>query len=158
MAALIFAAGSGLDGARAQEFGDSADVQAIGPTAVPDWLDVKDPMSPDRWLASRQAGELLTETDPSVTQARRLLFIAGTRFSESPRMIANRTVQISEMLHADAPDETPMAVLEGLTDVVERNASKTPFGELCQHYYNLRAQGLDRIEALGALRTTYGRS
>ncbi len=70
-------------------------------------------------------------------------------------MIANRTVQLGQMLaEADAP-ETYADLLDGLEEAAAPTHRKQLYGELCQHYYNLRQQGLDRAQTLARLTERY---
>lgn len=135
----------------------SRNIEAGEEKAAPEWLSPASSVSPDLWMASVEAEADLDESDPRVSEAARMLEAAAVRFSESQRMIANRTVQMATMLSERGIDEGPLLILEDLTEVASDRARKIPFGELCQHYYNFRVRGLDRITALGALETKYRR-
>jgi hypothetical protein len=109
--------------------------------------------SPARWLASRQAGRDLPEEDPLVAEYARMLESAGRRFREYPRMIANRAVQLEEMLAEKNMPEAAPRIIEELSAIPGDTRYVESFGALCQQYYNLRLQGLERAEALKLLKT-----
>jgi hypothetical protein len=115
-------------------------------------LGVTDRIPPEQWLASRQAGRDLPEDDPNVVALRRTLDIAGRRFREFPRMVANRAVQLEEMLQQQKMPEPAPELIVRLSGVVGEERHVESFGAICQHYYNLRMQGLDQQEALEVLR------
>jgi len=80
--------------------------------------------------------------------------LAGARdgFIEDPRMIANRTVQLGQMLAEAGTGEGYGAILDGLGGIAaERGRRKSLYGEMCQHYYNARMQGADHAAALARL-------
>ncbi len=106
--------------------------------------------SPERWLASRAAGRDLPEADPAVAGWHALLAEADARFDESGRMIANRAVQLEAMLREKGIAEGAQALVRDLAALAPKG-SRAGFGTLCQHYYNLRLQGLDHRQALAAL-------
>jgi len=116
------------------------------------WLEPMDTTSPERWLASRDAGNDLPATAPAVTAWREALSDADARFDETPRMIANRTVQLEAMLREIG---ITLSVRDLLRDfaTLAATGSRRGFSELCQHYYNLRKRGDDGATALKALGT-----
>lgn len=71
-------------------------------------------------------------------------------FDETPRMLANRTAQLQQMLAGIAIVEAPQEILQGFIPL-GRAGGRAGYGELCQHYFNLRTAGLDRPAALQAL-------
>ena len=64
----------------------------------PDWLGLKDKIEPSIWLRSREVGHEVLSGDPEVDRLRRAMRQAESRFYEDPRMVANRTAQIADML------------------------------------------------------------
>lgn len=112
--------------------------------AARDWLEISDPTPPQVWLAGRSS----PPADPALLAA--LLKEADGLFDETPRMLANRTAQLQTMLSALAVNEPPRVLIEGFLDV-GRAGGGIGYSDLCQHYYNLRASGLDRTAALGTL-------
>jgi hypothetical protein len=115
------------------------------------WLDIKDEISPSVWLASREAGRDVAPNDPAAASFRGLLEEADVRFSEGPRMIANRAVQVEAMLAERGVKESPRQVIEGLVSIGQ-HGERAGFGETCQHYVNARTSGVSRVAALDALR------
>lgn len=116
------------------------------------WLDVKDKVSPAVWLASRETGRDVEPNDPAAASFRALLDEADARFSEGPRMIANRAVQVQAMLAERGVKESAREVIEGLVSV-GHVGERAGFGETCQHYVNARAASPSRVAALEALRS-----
>ncbi|MDR4307159.1 hypothetical protein IHQ68_11065 [Chelatococcus sambhunathii] len=108
-------------------------------------------VSPAVWLASREAGRDLAPNDPAVASMRGLLQEADERFSEGPRMIANRAVQVQGMLAERGVQESARQVIEGLVSIGQIG-ERAGFGETCQHYVNARAAAGTRAAALDALR------
>jgi hypothetical protein len=116
------------------------------------WLDVNDQTPPELWLASREAKTDLPTSAPQVQAFRDLIGRAGRRYVETPRMIANRAVQLEEMLAARGIDENARLALEGLIGVRDDNGDRRSFGEAVQHYFNVRATAISRDQALRSLR------
>lgn len=133
------------------------DASGQAPAAAPratltrsDWLEASDMTPPELWLASLSAGTGTSFEAAEAEHLRDLIAQARTLFHETPRMLANRTAQLHRMLAGRAIEETPSAILEGLI-IVAGNGRKRSYGALCQHYFNLRAEGHGRTEALGYL-------
>ncbi len=118
------------------------------------WLDLRDPTAPERWLASREAKADLDDDAPGVVALRTDLALAAQRFREPPRMIANRAVQLEEMLAAMGIVEHAPELVVLLSSAVTDGRPHDGFGAIAQHYYNLRKQGLDRETALAQLKET----
>ena len=116
------------------------------------WLDERDDTTPERWLASRAAKSDLAENDPAVAAMRDSLAAAATRFRDKPRMIANRAVQLEEMLAKEGIAEPAPELVSVLTSAAESALPLEGFGAMCQHYFYLRKQGLDRDAALDQLK------
>lgn len=115
------------------------------------WLDLHDGTDPSVWLASREAGRDLDEHDEAVARADRILDAAAPMFMETQRMIANRAVQLSAMLAGIGIAETPTALVARLAAIQSKLGGRGYFGDLCQHYFNLRSQGGDAEAAVAAL-------
>jgi hypothetical protein len=113
-----------------------------------DRLKKTDRVSPERWLASRQARRDLPEDHPNVARHRQLLDVASRRFREYPRMIANRAVQLEDMLKQRKLPEPAAQLIVRLSGVPGETRYVESFGAVCQQYFNLRMQGLDQEEAL----------
>lgn len=119
---------------------------------LPAWLSPTDGTDPGRWLAGRAAGQALPAGDPRVSAMQASLARARDGFIEDPRMIANRTVQLGQMLAEAGLMEDYRSILDGLGEIAERRGRrKSLYGELCQHYFNARRQGADHATALARL-------
>lgn len=117
------------------------------------WLDVNDATPPEIWLASREAKADLSPSAPQVESFRDLIARAGRRYVETPRMIANRAVQLEQMLAARGIEESARLGIEGLIGLREDQADRrSSFGEAVQHYFNIRAAAVSREDALRSLR------
>jgi hypothetical protein len=119
------------------------------------WLRANDHTEPALWLARREAGSVVGEREPAVERLRAALRSARAHFLESDRMLANRTAQIGEMLAADGHAEDFAQLINALVEVAASAGQKQTYGELCQHYYNLRHSGVERDEALRMLAERY---
>jgi hypothetical protein len=115
-------------------------------------LDPTDRTLPEQWLASRQAGRDLAEDDLAVIELKRTLEVAGRRFREYPRMIANRAVQLEVMLKQKDMGEPAPQLIERLARVPGETRYVESFGALCQQYFNLRMQGHAPEEAVKMLK------
>lgn len=120
-------------------------------TTAAAWLGLGDGTPPELWLAGRAAGHPVAAEDPQVAILRRLLSDAAPRFNESTRMIANRTAQLEAMLAEKGISESPQSLLAGFLGASAAGAAPRDYGGLCQHYFNLRATGASRADALDAL-------
>jgi hypothetical protein len=133
----------------------SASVSAPEPNAFSiatrSWIDVDDKLSPAVWLASREAGSDVGADDPAAASLRRLLHEADIRFTEGPRMVANRAVQVESMLAERGVRESPRNVIEALVSIADVG-ERAGFGETCQHYVIARAASPDQATALAGLR------
>jgi hypothetical protein len=116
------------------------------------WLDVNDPTPPEVWLASREAKVNLPPSASQVRSFRDLIDRAHRRYVETPRMIANRAVQLEEMLAARGIEENARLGIEGLVALRADNGDRRSFGEAVQHYFNIRAAAVSREQALRSLR------
>lgn len=124
-------------------------------SAQKSWLEPTDLLRPEIWMASREAGAEVAASSPEVVGWRGLLEDADSRFDETDRMIANRAVQLEDMLRGIGVRESAREIVEAFVPLAAKG-SRRGFGDLCQHYYNLRAQGADRAAALAALRGAGG--
>ena len=118
------------------------------------WLDAGSPISPAQWLASRAAKSELPQNDPRVEAAQKELGLAAHRFGDEPRMIANRAVQLEDMLAKQGIHENASDIVAALVPIAASPGALQGFGALCQQYFILREQGLDNkaaVERLGNL-------
>jgi len=120
------------------------------------WLGLADDDLPEEWLVRRKANTGAAVDPRAVEAARTLLERASTRFSDQPRMIANRAAQLEEMLAEKGHSEDATTLIEGLLRAAGGSKPTGGFASLCQYYFNLRAQGLDRDQAIDALAKLYG--
>jgi len=67
-------------------------------------------------------------------------------------MIANRAVQLEEMLKEKDIDESAPAIIVTLSEVPGNKRYLESFASLTQQYYNLRMDGIDREQAIEALK------
>lgn len=114
------------------------------------WLQPTDDTEPDVWLASRDAGADVAANAPAAKEWQGVLAEADSRFGETGRMIANRAVQLENTLAEIGIRETAREIIADFSTLAAKG-SRAGFSDLCQHYYNLRNQGLDRTAALAAL-------
>lgn len=141
--------------------GDEADepqrkiVSVNRPAPLPKWLTVKDVIEPSLWLRSREVGRLVLPSDPEVDRLRRAMHQATLRFFEDQRMIANRTAQAADMLAEAGQPERNVDIMTGMIDVADATVAKKAYGDMAQHYLNLRKEGMDRTAALNSLTTSY---
>ncbi|WP_036292819.1 hypothetical protein [Methylosinus sp. PW1] len=120
---------------------------------LPKWLTPIDRVDPAYWLAARKSGGAAVEGRVARLQA--ALDIGGAHFLEAPRMLANRAAQLGDMLSEIGAAEDEAQSIESLARVAAATGSKQTFGDLCQHYFNLRKQGATRDAALADLLERY---
>lgn len=134
---------------------DTADQAVVARTSeseLPAWLSPTDGTDPARWLAGREAGRPLPADAGPVRAMRTTLNGAAGGFIEDPRMIANRTVQLGQMLAEVGKSERSGALIDGLGRIAARHGRhKRLYGEMCQHYFNTRMRGLGHDAALADL-------
>lgn len=117
------------------------------------WIGALDKSDPAIWLVAKETGRDVSVRNPGVEAMRSALALAGDRFLESDRMLANRTVHLSAMLASDGHRESYLSLLTELSDVViDTSAGKQTYGDLCQFYLNLRRAGVEREQALASLK------
>lgn len=121
---------------------------AAEPAQSATWLGAHDAAPPGPWLIAHLPDRARANgTTPEAVTA--LLQTAAGRYRESPRMIANRAMQLQTMLAEEGLDEDAVSLLTLLARLPPAN--RVSFSADCQHYYNLRVQGLDREQALARL-------
>lgn len=94
--------------------------------------------------------------DADVAAVAKKLAAAHVVYRESERMIANRSVQLSDMLASLGIEESAPVVLDELLEIAGGSNMEEGFGALSQHYFNLRAAKVSREEALATLKSRYG--
>lgn len=157
--ALLCVAGVTLSacGDEAPSQGERARVSsdAAGPHTVK-WLEVASPITPAQWLVSRGEARPRPESDADVQRVASLLSTAHKRYRESERMVANRSVQVEDMLKQIGITEGAVDILDDLTGIGAEVGQTEGFGAISQYYFNLRAASVSRAEALATLKTRYG--
>lgn len=125
-----------------EEDGDTLPGNAATPAPVASgatWLDPADPETPAAFL-SRQSGQDMARIAPALNGA-------AERYRESPRMIANRILQLAAEMRLRGDPAPP------LDDLLATLAAAGPgigdsIGPVVQHYRVLRDQGRDHATAL----------
>ena len=97
----------------------------------------------------------MLSSDPEVDRLRRALHQSSIRFYEDTRMIANRTAQTSDMLREANQPERVVDIMTGMVDIADTSVQKKLYGEMCQHYLNIRKAGKDRTAAIQELSVAY---
>ena len=118
-----------------------------------DWLAVGDERDPGAWLAARDArrDDDATRLDVETMHYAGLLQRLTRYYHESPRMIANRIVQLRD----EVPDVTTATLMEDFAWEAG-NGRRQTIGEVGQHYLVLRRDGMGHAAAMTALRAAYG--
>ena len=120
-----------------------------------EWLRLTDGVAPEQWLASREARRDLDLYDSAVVDMRRILDVAGQRFRDQPRMIANRAVQLETMLKEKHIAERAPLLIVTLSQVPGQQRYVDSFAALTQQYYNLRMEGLAQGQAIDELKRQF---
>jgi len=128
--------------------------QSLPPTTR-EWLELGDSTPPQTWLAARATGPDGPDRPAVEARLQQLLKEADSVFHETPRMLANRTVQLQRMLADISIVEAPQEILQGFIPLGQRGRP-AGYADLCQHYFNLRNTGFDRAAALRALASSSG--
>jgi hypothetical protein len=121
-----------------------------------DWLELSSSLTPAQWLVSRGADAPAPLSDPQVQRVTQQLSAAHKRYRESERMIANRSVQLSDMLKQIGVTERASQILDDLTSIGAEVGQTEGFGAISQYYFNLRAASATRADALSTLKARYG--
>jgi hypothetical protein len=148
----------GCDDAPSERGDSTADVVRPPDARRSDWIAVNDTVDPAVWMIEKETGRAASADDSRVRAARRALDSGGERFLESRRMLANRTVQLGQMLAADGTPESYLILLTSLTELVsDVSHGRQTYGDLCQFYLNLRRAGVAREAALEQLKERLNR-
>jgi hypothetical protein len=108
--------------------------------AAGDWLEIGDGRTPLAFLAE---GTGLPESELSPG-----LDALAAHYRESPRMIANRVLQLWERPPGAVP--APPELMHDLLPRHGQGKGKDSLGSVMQHYRVLREQGLDHTDAIAA--------
>lgn len=120
-----------------------------------EWLSMQDETAPGDWLIAREMKSGVKLAPGDADQLRQSLAEASAKFKDSPRMIANRAVQLERMLKDEGGNETAIVLIGGLTRVVAPGRIES-FGAAGQQYYNMRKAGLNSDRAFAELSKRYG--
>lgn len=122
---------------------------------APSWLGVTDQIDPAVWLAqyAAQHGHPISAEDQAKLPD--LLIRAEKRFGENKRMIANRAVQIEQLLIANPPRESCIQLIEASLTISGGRGRMVGFGGVGQQYVTLRKSGLLPEAALDELKRRY---
>jgi hypothetical protein len=118
-----------------------------------EWLDLRSHEDPAVWLVARQ--KYAEPRDRDVEKVRAVLIAAGRRFEETPRMIANRALQLQGMVNEVGDKISATALTRDLYDIMGGTAASPGFGNLGAFYVNLRKNGASRGAALETLAKQY---
>ena len=125
--------------------------QGMPETKPVEMLSVADPTPPEQWLLS------LYQLNPDIEPARdkgyyrNLLTIIQKSVHEQPRVIANRTVQITRQLQEMGIEANEDQILEDFAEHFQTVSGRYVYGELCANYSNLRQQKLTHKQAMQKL-------
>ncbi|MFT3731900.1 MAG: hypothetical protein QM780_10860 [Hyphomicrobium sp.] len=119
------------------------------------WLTEQDDIKPEVWLIEHETRNGAKQSETDMNELRRSLIEASAKFHDSPRMIANRAVQLEDMLKEEGGDETAIVLISRLNDAIAPNRIES-FGAAGQQYYNMRKAGFTGEQALDALTKRYG--
>lgn len=124
--------------------------------AAGEWLEISEGVSPSEWLSARSAEGGRALSPDEIAALNVSLVTAARRLGESPRMIANRSVQLEVMLQDIDKGQAAIELIEQLTSVIGETGQTEGFGAISQHYYTMRKNGLTSEQALDDLKRRYG--
>jgi len=116
---------------------------------IPQWLEAHHEIDPADWLIIRSQAALAGEVT-SHDHRQNLLKRASEHFRESPRMIANRAVQLEDMLLEIGIEESAISLIDHFTHLPTVGTPHN-FSAYCQYYFNIRAKGYPQGYALTEL-------
>ncbi|MBS0250836.1 MAG: hypothetical protein JSR78_07195 [Proteobacteria bacterium] len=120
-----------------------------------DWLSMQDETNPGDWLIAREIKSGAKFAPDDADKLRQSLAEASARFKDTPRMIANRAVQLEQMLKDAGSNESAIVLISGLTRAVAPGRIES-FGAAGHQYINMRKAGLSRERAFDELSKRYG--
>lgn len=120
-----------------QEIGN--DVYTLNNEMNIQFLTLEDNINPADWLVENILN-VEPESYERVEDINSMLVVLDRKFTESPRMIANRIKQTHD-LHEE--HNLSFDMIRFMQDFIEMptEGTMTVFGSYCQQYYNLRSQG-----------------
>lgn len=116
---------------------------------IPQWLETYDSLTPQDWLILRSAAALRGEVTDRAHRIE-ILQHASDHFRESPRMIANRAVQLEDMLLEIGIEESAVSLIDMFTHLPTEGTPHN-FSAYCQYYFNMRSKGYHQGYALTQL-------
>lgn len=116
---------------------------------IPQWLEAHHEIDPADWLIIRSQAALAGEVTGH-DHRQNLLKQASEHFRESPRMIANRAVQLEDMLLEIGIEESAVSLIDHFTHLPTVGTPHN-FSAYCQYYFNIRAKGYPQGYALTEL-------
>jgi hypothetical protein len=116
---------------------------------VPQWLEAYHEIDPADWLIIRSRAAL-NGAVTATSHRKELLLAASQHFRESPRMIANRAVQLEDMLLEIGIEESAVSLIDFFTHLPTMGTPHS-FSAYCQYYFNIRAKGYPQGYALTEL-------
>lgn len=119
------------------------------------WLTPQDEVQPEVWLLAHEAKVSSAPASEDPKAVRRTLAEASAKFNDTPRMIANRAVQLEEMLKSEGANESAIILISRLNGAIAPGRIES-FGAAGQQYYNMRKAGLSEAQAIDALSERYG--
>jgi hypothetical protein len=157
LAVLSLSLAAGLNGCGEEQPPQHRAEQRSGLAKVDEtkWLSEHDDVKPEVWLIEHESKLGMNASVSNTGDIRRALDAASEKFHDTPRMIANRAIQLEDMLKGAGGDETAIALISGLTGIIAPNRIES-FGAAGQQYYNLRKAGLTGEQAFDALSKRYG--
>ncbi len=114
------------------------------------WLGKRNDVTPEQWLLNHRTASGAAKAPAA--EIRRTLASAARNFKDSPRMIANRAIQLEAMLAQHGIEENALDLLSDLSFTATPEKNAEGFGARCQHYYLLRIKYPSKQEALSALK------
>ncbi|MEC9314451.1 MAG: hypothetical protein VYB22_06160 [Pseudomonadota bacterium] len=135
-----------------EDFDLSSDSSVNNPSnneEIPQWLEAHHEIDPADWMIIRSQAALAGEVT-SHDHRQNLLKRASEHFRESPRMIANRAVQLEDMLLEIGIEESAVSLIDHFTHLPTVGTPHN-FSAYCQYYFNIRAKGYPQGYALTEL-------
>lgn len=117
------------------------------------WLEFGDVVRPEAWVAAADANSDEPEFE-RVRAYQSLLRQASDEYLETTRIVANRIVQLYQMLQKRGFSERPRELIGRFLGQTDNALCGTEhiYSDICSHYHNLRSGRPDRKRALAELR------
>lgn len=135
-----------------EDFDLSSDSSVNNPSnneEIPQWLEAHHETDPADWLIIRSQAALAGEVT-SHDHRQNLLKRASEHFRESPRMIANRAVQLEDMLLEIGIKESAVSLIDHFTHLPTVGTPHN-FSAYCQYYFDICAKSYPQGYALTEL-------